>query len=142
MTRWIPIALLLVSMTALLYAADASQTASRARAHKRAPSDDGYAREVAPLIKTLCARCPTGKNAPTGLALDKYPTRESVLKARSAWEQVSQNIIGQTMPPKGAPQPSQQQRDLICGWIDSTFTKLDCNLHDPGRVTLRRLNRA
>lgn len=139
--KWILTACCGVSVAGVLYAADASQVKTN-----RAPSSESgpvtYARDVAPLLKRFCAGCHTGVKAPAGIALTKYLSRESVLSARPVFERVSQNVSAGVMPPMGAAQPTQTQRDLIANWIDSTFTQADCQLHDPGRVTLRRLNRA
>ncbi len=49
------------------------------------------------------------------------------------------------MPPKGKPKPSEAELDTIYAWIDADVLKVDCNPNgpkDPGRVTIRRLNRA
>src|SRR5437660_9601661 len=46
------------------------------------------------------------------------------------------------MPPENKPQPSPAERDLITRWVSAFFFPCDCNHPDPGRVTIRRLNRA
>ena len=47
------------------------------------------------------------------------------------------------MPPKKKPQPSKAEQDGFLKWIDGKLLKIDCTApKDPGRVTLRRLNRA
>src|SRR3989454_7308137 len=46
------------------------------------------------------------------------------------------------MPPENKPQPTPAERDLITRWVGSFFFPCDCKHPDPGRVTLRRLNRA
>jgi len=46
------------------------------------------------------------------------------------------------MPPENKKQPSPLERELIVKWIQTTVFKCDCDHPDPGRVTLRRLNRA
>src|SRR2546426_10347469 len=46
------------------------------------------------------------------------------------------------MPPENKPQPTPAERDLITRWVGSCFFQCDCKHPDPGRVTLRRLNRA
>jgi len=45
------------------------------------------------------------------------------------------------MPPEGKPQPTDAERALLIRWIDSRVLKIDCSRVDPGRVTIRRLNR-
>jgi hypothetical protein len=45
------------------------------------------------------------------------------------------------MPPDDKPQPTQAERDLLSEWIDAVVNDCDCENPDPGRVTIRRLNR-
>jgi hypothetical protein len=46
-------------------------------------------------------------------------------------------------PPKRKTQPTKEEREFVINWIENALTKVDCGLsRDPGRVTLRRLNRA
>ena len=45
--------------------------------------------------------------------------------------------------PQKKPQPSKAEREFVTEWIANAMTKVDCSSgKDPGRVTLRRLNRA
>ena len=47
------------------------------------------------------------------------------------------------MPPEDKPQPSPAETEKAARWIEAQLAKVDCRLQaDPGRVTLRRLNRA
>jgi hypothetical protein len=64
-----------------------------------------------------------------------------MLKDRSVWENVAHNVGSGHMPPPGSPQPSKVQRARLAAWIRSTISAADGRLDDPGRVTMRRLNR-
>ena len=57
------------------------------------------------------------------------------------FEKVIKNLQAHEMPPEKKPQPTPDERDLITGWIQSAIFHCDCAHPDPGRVTLRRLNR-
>ena len=46
------------------------------------------------------------------------------------------------MPPKSKPQPAEEERDRLVAWIDATLARTVPIKKDPGRVTMRRLNRA
>jgi hypothetical protein len=50
-------------------------------------------------------------------------------------------LDGHEMPPKKRAQPSPQERETIVAWVESAVLKADCSNPDPGRVTIRRLNR-
>jgi hypothetical protein len=55
---------------------------------------------------------------------------------------VDEMVLFGGMPPEGEPQPDPQERRLLSQWIQSVFA-VDCSApRDPGRVTIRRLNRA
>lgn len=106
---------------------------------KSAPVD--FAKHVMPLIAKNCVSCHGKQNPAAGVVLVGYKDAASVLKGRGVWEKVSSNISAGHMPPPGSPPLTHEERDLIVGWIDATISQADCNLDDPGRVTMRRLNR-
>ena len=60
---------------------------------------------------------------------------------RKVWEKVAELLESQEMPPKGKPQPAADQRMAFVEWIDAQVAGGDAGKKDPGRVTLRRLNR-
>jgi mono/diheme cytochrome c family protein len=112
------------------------------KAAAASPHGDAYSREIAPLVDKYCISCHTAKSPAGEVSLAGYKDVASVLKGRKVWERVSQNVSAGHMPPAGMPQMTMAERDRMVGWIDATITQADCNLQDPGRVTLRRLNRA
>ena len=141
---------LLAPAAALLVASSGGQSAhskrlrkSVASATKVAPAiaDTTYETKVLPLVAKYCGSCHGAKEGTAGLSLLAFKRQADVLRSRSEWEKVSQNISSAHMPPQGTPQPTQAERDLMTGWIDSTLSKSDCNLNDPGHITMRRLNR-
>ncbi|MCA1595507.1 MAG: DUF1592 domain-containing protein, partial [Chloroflexi bacterium] len=68
-------------------------------------------------------------------------TTASVLAEADVWEKVRMNVASGHMPPTGMPAPAPGTKALLLNWIDSTFSQANCKLPDPGRVTVRRLNR-
>jgi hypothetical protein len=115
-------------------------------AHTDAASPDTrltFAKDVAPLVNRYCAKCHGGAKPKGRLALDKFTDDASVLKKRSIWEQVADNLRSGDMPPPGKPRPSAAELDTLNNWLDAVVFQTDCNApKDPGRVTIRRLNRA
>ncbi len=100
-----------------------------------------YAKEIAPLVKKYCAGC-HGKTVSTaGINFEAFKTVDSVIKARGTWEHSSENLQSKRMPPAGSPTPTEAERSKMVAWIDSTLSSAVCLIKDPGRVTLRRLNR-
>ena len=100
-----------------------------------------FERDVMPLIQQFCIDCHSDKEPPGGVGFDKYPNVAAVLKDGVTWENVAKNVDSMHMPPAKKPQPTRAQRDRLVAWVESTLSQASCDLSDPGRVTLRRLNR-
>ena len=101
-----------------------------------------FEKNVAPVMKKYCISCHSGAKAAGAIALDTVTTTAQMMKVRHDWERVAANVEGGTMPPDGMPKPTAAEKETVAHFIQSAFTKADCNLNDPGRVTMRRLNRA
>lgn len=101
-----------------------------------------FQKEVAPLLKKYCSNCHGPKAQTAGVDVTQYRDEAAVVQARMVWEKISENVQSGHMPPKGALQPTDKERTTIASWIDAKLSQVDCDLRDPGRVTLRRLNRA
>ena len=65
-------------------------------------------------------------------------TRSSI---RRLWLKVLKNLRAGIMPPKGQERPSAAEQQQIETWIKTSAFASDPKNPDPGRVTLRRLNR-
>ncbi len=116
----------------------------RAPGQKKAPAKTSlpsFERDVAPVVETYCVSCHAGKDAPGGVILKKGMTAGVARTQSALWGKVARNVASMHMPPQGMPAPSRAQRARLAQWVDSAFAQ-DCRLADPGRVTIRRLNRA
>lgn len=100
-----------------------------------------FEKEVRPLISKFCLKCHSGATPTAGIDLSKAKTEAQVVSGRETWQRAVRNLRTSHMPPAGSPQPSKAQREMMVAWFDSVFNSQDCKLADPGRVTLRRLNR-
>src|SRR6266536_405682 len=101
-----------------------------------------YEKQVRPLFEKYCYACHGNGKKKGDLALDAYKSPADAVHDPKTWEKILQNVEGHVMPPEKKPQPSPAEGDLILSWIQSQVFKCDCHHPDPGRVTLRRLNRA
>ena len=90
----------------------------------------------------FCVPCHSGKQPSAGLDLTEYKTVAQMVKARATWDKVATSISTKHMPPMGMPQPTDEERSVVAQWVQSTLTSAVCDVKEPGRVTLRRLNRA
>ncbi len=93
-------------------------------------------------VKKHCVECHGDKDpqADLNLVIDRTP--ESMLKRRSVWENVVEMVSNGQMPPHDKPRPDQAEVDQFVGIINALFDEIDLHSKpDPGRVTVRRLNR-
>ena len=103
---------------------------------------DPFRASVLPVLKSYCFDC-HGDGAKKGdFSLDGFSDTASVHQDRKSWENVLQNLRSGAMPPvKRKSQPTQSERERVVKWIEDELFPVDCNNPDPGRVTVRRLNR-
>jgi hypothetical protein len=99
-----------------------------------------FAGHIRPLFEQYCGDCHID-TVKGGLNLDKYPDAQAVKAHRPVFEAILKNVEGGIMPPENKPQPSPEERFRLVGWLKGELYACDCTRPDPGRVTLRRLNR-
>ena len=101
-----------------------------------------FTKKIKPLLQDYCFDC-HGDGAKKGdFVLDEYKSTEALLKDRLAWLRIWENVRTDLMPPsKEKFQPSVEERKAILAWIEKKIFKLEPNNPDPGRVTIRRMNR-
>lgn len=100
-----------------------------------------YDKDVQPLLSQYCFRCHGNGKKKGGIALDKHRDANTRLADRELWGAVRENVVTHVMPPDGEKQPTEKQRELLMRWIETAVFECDCEHPDPGRVTIRRLNR-
>lgn len=92
------------------------------------------------VFQQYCFQCHGDKGNPMGgVSLSKL-TASPVGDYFQTWQKVSAVLDEGRMPPKGLPQPSDDQRHLALSWVRAELTSFaNKNAGDPGRVTVRRL---
>jgi mono/diheme cytochrome c family protein len=97
---------------------------------------------VRPLLKQYCYDCHNPKKLKGDLDLESIAGNPRLDEHRDVWEKIAELVENGEMPPEKKPQPSEPERDLVIKYIDGQLAKLDCKQDkNPGRVTIRRLNR-
>jgi mono/diheme cytochrome c family protein len=121
----------------------AGQLAAAPKDQPAAPAGkDPFADTVQPIFSKFCITCHNDKKMSGGMTLEPYKDAAGALKGGDLWAKVREQVQTKEMPPKSKPQPTDAERKLILAWIDATAVKADCGLaRDPGRPTIRRLNR-
>ena len=101
-----------------------------------------YDKEILPILEEHCFDCHGDGAAKGGLSLDQWKTSKERLQDMESWKDIMKNVASKTMPPaKKKSQPSDEERKKIVHWIESEVFRFDPDNPDPGRVTIRRLNR-
>lgn len=108
-----------------------------------------FAREPAaagsplPFVKAYCLSCHDAVKKKAQLDLSQFKDEASLVAARKTWASVVSHVRNNEMPPRGAKQPTQDERDAFALAVQKAFRRADAaGPRDPGRVTIRRLNRA
>jgi cytochrome c553 len=115
---------------------------TKAAAAKPAPAQASFASDVKPLLETYCFTCHGNGKKKGGLALDKWASPDAVVQDQKTWKHVLNALRTGEMPPDEEKQPTLAEREKIMAWIDRAVFFVDPANPDPGRVTIRRLNRA
>ncbi len=118
--------------------ASARSIADQAKAKSTAPSKIA----VRPLLTKYCTGCHGAVKPKAGVNLTSLLDDSQVAGNHKLWSKVKENIEGELMPPEGRPQPARAEVEAVTKWIELELAKADCGRTiDPGRVTIRRLNR-
>jgi hypothetical protein len=75
------------------------------------------------------------------VSLDEFKSAEEMLNDHDLWLRVLKNVRAGVMPPEKKPQPTAEEKKVLEGWIKNASFRIDPANPDPGRVTVRRLNR-
>lgn len=110
------------------------------RAVESAP--DAFTSSVKPFLERHCVACHSGDDAERGFRLDAFEDEAAARAQPDVWTKTRERVLAGEMPPPKKPRPAAKERDAFVGWIDARFFRLKDGGVDPGRPTLRRLNRA
>ncbi|MEN8870922.1 MAG: DUF1592 domain-containing protein [Akkermansiaceae bacterium] len=103
--------------------------------------DVTFEREIQPILEDYCLDCHGDGTSKGDFSMDEYDELSGHLDDIDHWLAVWRNVRSQIMPPPKKDQPDLAEKRQLMGWIEKRVFKLDPNNPDPGRVTIRRLNR-
>ncbi len=102
-----------------------------------------FASKIHPFLTTYCITCHNDKKEAGGVSLERFSTQALAMTDRKIWGAAAEVLRAKEMPPKSRKQPSDAERSAFLAWVDSSLTRVDCGqAYDPGRPTIRRLNKA
>jgi Protein of unknown function (DUF1592)/Protein of unknown function (DUF1588)/Protein of unknown function (DUF1587)/Protein of unknown function (DUF1585)/Protein of unknown function (DUF1595) len=96
---------------------------------------------IQPILEDYCDACHGNGMKKGALALDEFTLDQTRLRDGELWWAVLKNVRAGIMPPAGKPRPSDTERRLLEDWIKYGAFGIEPTNSDPGRVTVRRLNR-
>ncbi len=108
------------------------------------PSKAEFEKDILPIIKANCYSCHDDGKAKGDLSLEVFKTKNDVRRYYKISEQVFKKVLTGEMPPENSKKrPSKEERALVTSWIRASLDDFYANAPpNPGRVTVRRLNRS
>ena len=105
------------------------------------PAAAHFRANIQPILTEYCSDCHADGVNKGGVAFDEFKSDESVVTNRNLWLNALKNLRAGLMPPEKKARPSAEEMKRIESWIKYDEFGIDPKNPDPGRVTLRRLNR-
>jgi len=98
--------------------------------------------EIEPLLETYCYDCHADGIKKGEMSFDEFNDHPSMIANRKQWTKIQNNIRHSIMPPADEDSPNVEEKKKILSWIEKSIFHVDPDNPDPGRITVRRLNRA
>ncbi|HXI69647.1 MAG TPA: DUF1592 domain-containing protein [Verrucomicrobiae bacterium] len=99
-----------------------------------------FKKNIQPVLQEYCYDCHGDGESRGGVALDSLAST-NLAASREVWWRVLKNLRAGLMPPAKKNQPTPAQKETIQQWIKDAVFEVNPLNPDPGRVTIRRLNR-
>lgn len=97
---------------------------------------------VLPFVQKHCIKCHRADEAEGQIDLARFTKVEHLLAERKPWQRVFRQLKVGAMPPDGHKRPDEKERQAVLAWLEQALIYIDPKQPpDPGRVTVRRLNR-
>ncbi|HEV2695065.1 MAG TPA: DUF1587 domain-containing protein, partial [Verrucomicrobiae bacterium] len=100
-----------------------------------------FRKAVRPILETYCFDCHADGVNKGKVAFDGFSSDHAMLQNHDLWLHVLKNLRAGLMPPQKKAQPTAAEKLVIEQWIKQSVFNADPQNPDPGRVTIRRLNR-
>ena len=105
------------------------------------PAAGRFAEVGVTFVESHCVSCHGKEKQKANLALHTVRDDLALLRARKQWREVVRMVESGDMPPEGKPQPTESERRAFVASVKAVFAAADSARPDPGRTTVRRLNR-
>ena len=105
------------------------------------PGAAEFRKEVRPILEKYCFDCHGDGEKKGEVAFDEFNPDLPPAESRALWWRALKNVRSGMMPPAKKAQPTKEERARLEQWIKRAAFEMNPQQPDPGRVTLRRLNR-
>lgn len=99
-----------------------------------------FHKDIQPLLEEYCYDCHGGDTTNGNIAFDQLKSKEQILD-HDLWTRVLKNTRAGLMPPQKKARPTAEEQKRLEDWVKYSAFGIDPSNPDPGRVTVRRLNR-
>ena len=135
------IALTAATGVALLGQATADPVAATPAVHTATTLSAATPADRQRMLAQFCGGCHNDKVKTAGMSV--MPLKADNIGAHTAtWEKILRRVSLGEMPPRGMKCPSKEEIADFTNWLEGSLDKMGAANPDPGRATLRRLNRA
>ncbi|MGA2656694.1 MAG: DUF1592 domain-containing protein [Verrucomicrobiota bacterium] len=108
----------------------------------QSPGAAEFRRDIRPLLESYCFDCHADGANKGKVAFDTFESDQAAVQSRQLWWRVLRNLRAGIMPPAKKARPTHEQQERIADWIKTAVFQIHPDHPDPGRVRVRRLNRA
>ncbi|MEO8426328.1 MAG: DUF1592 domain-containing protein [Verrucomicrobiota bacterium] len=106
------------------------------------PAAAHFRKDIEPLLTKYCADCHADGEKKGEVSFDTFKSDSDLVGDHDLWLKVVKNLHAGLMPPaKKTVRPTAEEMRKIGAWVKYDSFGLDPKNPDPGRVTVRRLNR-
>ncbi len=106
-----------------------------------AVADEKAYAAIEPILVAHCYDCHGDGMDKGDFAMDDFKSVPEHLANFDVWFEIWKNVRSNLMPPADKPQLKSEEKEKLLAFIESAVFKIDRTNPDPGRVTIRRLNR-
>jgi mono/diheme cytochrome c family protein len=92
------------------------------------------------LLTQYCGTCHNDRLKTAGMSVQKLDAND-IARDLGTWEKILRRMSLGEMPPKGMRRPPHAESAAFTHWLETSLDDISTRNPDPGRVTLRRLNR-
>jgi mono/diheme cytochrome c family protein len=103
-----------------------------------------FREQIVPFLQKHCLDC-HGEDPEGDISFHQFKDVLAVANDQHTWERAIKMLRSGAMPPEDMDQPTDAERKKVVNWLEETVYNFKCDdlsTIDPGRVTIRRLNRA